>query len=54
MGAQDKAKPRKIFSPDFLTPEERQKRVVEILARGVLRLIEKKKKASLPEAVTER
>lgn len=33
---------RAIFSPDFLTPQERQDRIVEILTRGVLRLIEKK------------
>ena len=36
---------REIFSPDFLTPQERQDRIVEILTRGVLRLIEKERQA---------
>ena len=36
---------RAIFSPEFLTPEERQDRIVEILTRGVLRLIDKKRQA---------
>lgn len=52
MKKQNKPKARKIYNPDFLTPEERQERIVELLTRGVLRLIEKKKKLARPEAST--
>ena len=42
----------KIYSPDFLTPQERQDRIVEILTRGVLRLMEKKRQAWQSEAIS--
>jgi len=37
----NKSKPAKPFNPDFLTDQERQDRIVEILTRGVLRLVKK-------------
>jgi len=43
----------KIFSPDFLTPQERQDRIVEILTRGVLRLIEKERQAQQSDIILE-
>ena len=43
MAETKKTESEKIYGPDFLTPEERQEKIVEILTRGVLRLIEKKK-----------
>ena len=41
MDEQNKSKPGKLFDADFLTPQERQDRIVEILTRGVLRLVKK-------------
>lgn len=52
MANQRKYEKRKIFNPDFLTPQERQDRIVEILTRGVLRLIEKKRQASQSKSIT--
>lgn len=51
MTNQNKDKSRKVFNPDFLTPQERQDRIVEILTRGVLKLIEKKRQASQSQTI---
>ena len=42
MSKQNKDELKKVFGPDFLTPQERLDRIVEILTRGVLKLIAKK------------
>jgi hypothetical protein len=52
MANQRKYEKGKVFNPDFLTPQERQDRIVEILTRGVLRLIEKKRQASQSQGIT--
>ncbi len=54
MTIQNKDKSRKVFNPDFLTPQERQDRIVEILTRGILRLIEKNRQTSQSQVVTRR
>ena len=44
-------KPIKLYDPDFLTPQERQDRIVEILTRGVLRLVRKQMRAEQSKAI---
>ena len=51
MATPDKNKPIKLYSPDFLTPQERQDRIVEILTRGVLRLVKKQMRAEQPKVM---
>lgn len=34
---------KKLYGPEFMTPQERQDRVVELLTRGLLRMIEAQK-----------